>query len=197
MKTEPEVFIVESLKFEDEDEGIFEGRILTDLLRLCGKTPRYYYVRTRRELHEVLRFFERSRYRYLHLSCHGNRESLATTLDVIRFDDLGKLLNPYLKGRRLFISACDAVNEQLANAVMPGSGCRSIIGPNEDVTFDEAAIIWASFYQLMFRENFRKMRRGDITQVLEGLVDLFEVRIAYCGERPLSNNRYRLQVFGD
>ena len=196
MITKPEVFIVESLAFNDEGKGRFEGKILMDLLRLCGKDPRYYYVRTKRELQEILGFFKRSDYRYLHLSCHGNSESIATTLDDIAFRELGKLLRPCLNNRRLFISACEAVNDDLANALMPTSGCLSIIGPHEDVTFDEAAIVWASFYQLMFSGNFSGMRRRDIKQVLQGLVELFEVPIAYCGTNKQSDNSYRIQVFG-
>lgn len=197
MEAKADVFIIESLEFDDEEEGRFEGKILTELLKLCGKNPRYYYVRTKRELEVVLRLFKKSRYKYLHLSCHGNSESIATTLDVINFQELGTVLNPYLDKRRLFISACEAVNDQLANAVMPSSNCLSIIGPHTEVTFDEAAIVWASFYQLMFRENSRKMRRRTIKQVLQGLVELFEVPVAYCGAKATSRGGYRLQVFAN
>ena len=135
-------------------------------------------------------------YRYLHLSCHASSESIATTLDLIRFDELGTLLNPYLDGCRLFISACEAVNDQLARELIPASGCLSIIGPHEEVTFDEAATMWASFYQLMFRQNSRGMNREDIEPILEGLVGLFEVPVAYYGVSSMSRHGYRRQVFG-
>ena len=194
MTTKPELFIVESLTFVDEDEGRFEGRILTEILRLCGKNPLYYYVRTKRELQKVLRFFRSSEYRYLHLSCHGNSESIGTTLDLISFNELGTLLNPYLDGCRLFISACEAVNDQLARELIAASGCLSIIGPHEDIRFDEAATMWASFYQLMFRQNSRGMSREDIEPILEGLVDLFEVPVAYYGASSRSTHGYRRQI---
>ena len=197
MKTKPEVFIVESNKFEEEEDEKFEGRVLMELLRMCGKDPTYFYIRTKRELVEVMGIFSRSNYRYLHLACHGERTSIFTTLDEIPFGELGEILNPYIDSRRLFISACEAVNVQLANAVMPNSGCLSIIGPYREVTFDDAAIVWASFYQLMFRENWNKMRREDIEFVLEGLTELFEVPIAYCGARTRSRGGYRIEVFGD
>ena len=194
MTTKPELFIVESLTFDDEKDGRFEGQILTEILRLCGKNPLYYYIRTKRELRIVLEFFERSGYRYLHLSCHGNSESIATTLDLIRFDELGSLLNPYLDGCRLFISACEAVNDQLARELIPQSGCLSIIGPHEEVTFDEAATMWASFYQLMFRQNSKGMSRENIEPILKGLVGLFEVPVAYYGASSVSSRGYRGQV---
>ena len=44
--TEPEVFIIESLRWTDELSQWSEGRILTDIMRLGGKDPIYYYVRT-------------------------------------------------------------------------------------------------------------------------------------------------------
>ena len=34
-QTEPEVFIVESLKWEDEENNRFEGKILTEILTLA------------------------------------------------------------------------------------------------------------------------------------------------------------------
>lgn len=77
-KTRPEVFIIESLEFEDESEDRFEGKMLSHALRLSGKEPIYFYIRTRRELDEVLDFFEDSSYRYLHLSCHGSANSMET-----------------------------------------------------------------------------------------------------------------------
>ena len=108
----PEVFIVESLKWEDEEDNRFEGKILMEMLTLGEKKPLYYYVRTKRELVKVLGMFKRSNYRYLHLSCHGNSKSIATTLDNIEFEDLGKLLNRFLKGRRVFMSSCETVNDR-------------------------------------------------------------------------------------
>ena len=195
MATEPEVFIVESLDFDDEDEERFEGRILTEILRMCGKNPRYYYVRTKRELREVLEFFGTSDYRYLHLSCHGNDEALWTTLDEVKFNTLGKLLRPYLRGRRLFISACESVNDDLAREVMPKSGLISISGPSEDVTFDQAAIVWASFYQIMFREDDDGMLGEDIRSVFGEIAKLFEVPLAHYARTANPNSLIRRRVF--
>ena len=194
MVTKPEVFIVESLEFKDEEEERFEGKILAEILRLGGKKPRYYYVRTKRELKKVLVMFKNSEYRYLHLSCHGNSASIATTLDTIEFQELGKLLNPYLKGRRLFISSCEVVNNQLAEAVMQTSGCLSIFGPSVEVGFDEAAIMWASFYHLAFCKNEKAMNLKDIRSILKELAKLFEVSVAYCGSRSKSGGSYQVKI---
>src|SRR6202795_4461765 len=102
----PELFIVESLKLEDEREKLYEGRIISEILSLSGKTCEYYYIRTKRELNQILKTFSASKYRYLHLSCHGNANSMATTLDSIPFSELGPLIGPSLDRRWLFGWAC-------------------------------------------------------------------------------------------
>jgi hypothetical protein len=46
----PNVFIIESLKFSDEKKDRFEGKILSQILHLGGKESKYYYIRTEKEL---------------------------------------------------------------------------------------------------------------------------------------------------
>ena len=73
VKTTFSLFIIESLRFADEAEQRFEGRILRDIFRLSGHDVEYLYIRTRKELKEALQQFYLSRKRYLHISCHGNK----------------------------------------------------------------------------------------------------------------------------
>lgn len=177
--TKADVFIIESLKFDDEEDNRLEGRFLKQILHLGGKKPKYYYIRTKKELKIVLKLFKQSAYRYLHLSCHGTKTSISTTLDDISFPMLGQLVKPYLRRKRLFISACSAVNLDIARIIIPSSGCYSIIGPVTDVGFDDAAIIWASFYHLMFKEDARRMKRIDITPTLRKVVNTFGIPLNY------------------
>jgi hypothetical protein len=88
--SQAEVFIIESLEFDDEQNQRFEGRIISDILALSGKQCAYYYIRTKRELVEILQHFSSSHYRYLHLSCHGGNKSVYTTLDRIPFREFGQ-----------------------------------------------------------------------------------------------------------
>src|ERR1700722_3376080 len=96
--TEPEVFIIESLGFRDEKKELFEGSIISQILALSGKTCEYYYIRTKAELKKVARMFSSSRYRYLHLSCHGDAggNAMHTTLDRIPFAESSSILKPHL-----------------------------------------------------------------------------------------------------
>jgi len=75
-KTQPSVFIIESLSLQDERHDRFEGRILNHILMLARKDVRYAYIRTTKELRAMLKEFDQSRMRYLHISCHGNPTAL-------------------------------------------------------------------------------------------------------------------------
>jgi hypothetical protein len=178
-RTHASLFIIESVNFEDEEHGRLEGEILSRMLWLSGKETDYRYIRTRQELVAVLQHFQTSGRRYLHVSCHGNEEALATTLNEIPFGELGRLLRPFLRGRRLFVSACQAVNDDLADALMRRTGCFSIVGPATDIGFDEAAVMWAAFYYLMFKKNPKAMNTRTIKAVLRQLSETFAVPMTY------------------
>jgi len=177
--TKPSVFIIESLTFEDEKNERFEGKFLSHILKLGGIETQYFYIRTKKEFEEVLNKFYDSEYRYLHISCHGDRKSLALTLDDITHEEFGELTKVFLNKKRLFLSACSATNIHLAEKVIPNSDCNSVIGPSSDIKFDDAAIIWAAFYHLIFKANNRAMKRIDILPTLKTLVKTFDVGMNY------------------
>jgi hypothetical protein len=191
--TVPEVFVVESLKFDDEANDRYEGKIVSNILHLNGKNSKYYYIRTRRELEEVVGIFGVSRYRYLHLSCHGRHQSMGTTLDTIPFEQLGEILKPNLYKKRLFISACEMANEDLAKAIIPDSGCYSIIGPSEPVAFSDAAILWASFYHLIFNYDAEAIKREGIIKYCQRIVNLFGVPLNYYSSSRSNKRGFKLE----
>jgi hypothetical protein len=178
-KTEPGVFIIESLDFDDEQAGRFEGRILRDMLKLSEKKVEYWYVRTWKELkQDIFKRFRDSGLRYLHLSCHGHPDHISLTLDDVAFEEFGPELSPYLAKRRLFVSACEVVNEAFAAAVNASNECYSVIGPDEDIRFDDAAVMWVSFYHLMLKDA-NAMKSHEIKKVITKLKNTFGVRFRY------------------
>lgn len=191
-RTKPEVFIIESLRFDDERLNRSEGDIISRILALSGKECQYYYIRTRKEFRRVLDLMEESSYRYLHLSCHANTRSMATTLDHIPFSDLAELLRGRLNDRRLFVSACSMASEELADALMPNSGCYSILGPARDVGFGDAAILWASLYHVMFAEEREAMKRKVLREKAQNLADVFRVRLNLFVQDSSSPKGHRL-----
>ena len=62
---------------------------------------------------------------------------------------------------------------------MPTTGCFSIIGFSKSVDFDVAAIIWASFYHLMFKADTRKMSRKEILRNIKNIARTFEMPMVY------------------
>jgi hypothetical protein len=188
MKTTAEVFIIESLKFEDEQKSRFEGKILSDILALSRKHCLYFYIRTVRELRSVLQRFTASNYRYLHLLCHANHESLSTTLDTISFAEFANIICPHLKQRRLFVSACSIANDDLASVVMPRSGCYSILGPAQDIYFGDAAILWASLYHVMFAYDSNAMTGSILRTKAQAVANMYQLRLNYFG-RDTSKKR--------
>lgn len=195
-KTEANLFIIESLSFDDEQKNRYEGRLLSQILHLGGKESAYCYIQTEDELKKTLRLFEVSKYRYLHLSCHGNENSIYTTLDEIPFSKLGKLLKSYLRNKRLFISACSAVSDDLAKAVIPSSGCRSIMGPTIDVLYSDAAIIWASFYHLVFTKDPLRMKKRGILSAMRAVVETFGVPVDLYSKSESAKKGYKKTRIG-
>lgn len=177
--TKPNVFIIESLTQDDEKHDRFEGRILKQILSLSGKSSIYCYIRTRCELEEFAKQFGRSGFRYLHLSCHANAKEMATTFDTVSFQELGAILRPHLKGRRVFLSACEMATPLLSRELIVGSGCYSVIGPSEAVRFSDAALLWSSFYHLAFATNDTVMQRKWMLAHLRSTAQLFGVRLNY------------------
>jgi hypothetical protein len=155
--TKPEVFIIESLNF-DEETDYREGEMIYRSLRMSLKKPKYHYVRTLAEFKHFIKEFEESDYRYLHISCHGNKDGISTTLDHIATNEFGKIVGPVLDGKRLFLSTCLASTRAMAKAVFKNGKCLSLAGPRNSINFDDSVILWTSFYHLMFKSNNKSMQ---------------------------------------
>lgn len=179
--TKAEVFIVESLDFEDEAKRHFEGQVISEILRLGGKSCKYFYIRTKKEFREIIRQFSESRYRYLHLSCHGEEggKALHTTLDRLDFASLAEIIKPHLSGRRLFLSSCSTTNRNIAKVLMKDSGCISILGPAQDIYFSDAAILWASLYHTMFSADRKLMKHSVLRGKAQEVATMFRVRLNF------------------
>lgn len=178
-KTLPYVFIIESLDFDDEKNQAYEGEIISRILSISNIEHKYYYIRTKKEFEHFINEFVESNYRYLHISCHGNVNEISTTLDIMSFQELGTILGDKLDRKRLFLSSCLSTNKLLAKSILTNSDCISIIGPNEEIDMDDAAIFWSSFYQKMFKDNDRYMRNDKVREAIKTLKEFFNVSISY------------------
>ena len=177
-KTLPAVYILESLRFDDEKHERFEGRLLLHHLELAGIRAQYFYFRTDIELDVLLDSFRKSGFRYLHLSCHGSHEAVEFTLCELGVEELALRLGSVLDNRRLFLSACRSACDRLAKELfMQAPDCYSMIGPAHDVQFQSAAIYWASFYHLLLTGDKTAISRKQVSATAQRLASLFAVPV--------------------
>lgn len=192
---QPELFIIESLDHDEEDE-LLEGFALRDILKLTGKTKTIYkYIRTKSELQHFVGVFAKSNYRYLHISMHGNKDGVATSLDWIPNGELADILRPALKQKRVFFSTCKVPSKSLAKMLFKEPSPYSLIGPTEAINFANSASFWCAFYTLMFELNEAAMKHADISNILKMLQPIAGVPIAYF-RRDTNKNGYRRHLIG-
>jgi hypothetical protein len=171
-----DVFIIESLSNEDERLQRFEGQRLANLLTLCGKNPRYFYFRSKDELPHILKLFELSKYRFLHVSCHGSDSQIETTSESLSYNEFAAYFKDTLKLKRVFLSACELGNEIFSETLAGvNKGMHSVVAPAEPIDFDHAAAIWGAFYVSAFANNVKAMSGDDIRMRIEKLCALFPV----------------------
>ncbi|SFW55325.1 hypothetical protein [Pseudomonas sp. NFACC04-2] len=191
MASTPDVFIIETLDPDDEGNGRFEGGVISSVLRLHEKNPIYRYVRTRHQFIEAVTEFGKSGYRYLHISAHGNEDGLFTTnQNEIGYTDLAKILEPHLKKRRLFLSACSMIHDKFLSALFSTTKCISVVGPREDIYFSDAAVTWPAIYHLMFSENTDRMTRSHLKAQLAHVRALFKIDLAYYSKSTKEKRGY-------
>ncbi|MFC9540776.1 hypothetical protein ACFTQ7_12920 [Lysinibacillus sp. NPDC056959] len=174
------VFIIESLSLDDENNEQFEGEILKRILKLVEIPVEYRYIRTKEELQVMIKQFEKLKYKYLHLSCHGNSSGIAMTLDELSFP-FEKFKNMFRSSnlkKRLFLSSCSVVGGEDIKIGMHGSDFISIVGPKRDIDFSDAAIFWAAFYQQMFKYESDVFENDDIFEIVKKLSSVLDVDMA-------------------
>jgi hypothetical protein len=179
MSSNTGVFIIESLDLEDETNNLFEGKILYSILKMLDVDVFYRYIRTKKELKEMIKQFEESDYRYLHLSCHGNETGIQITLEknTITFEELSDMFKYENRKQRLFLSSCNAMNGQDILDGMSDTKFKSITGPLQAIRFSDSRAFWTAFYHLMFRDD-ELIKNSRLKEALEKLADTFDVEIS-------------------
>lgn len=175
-KTVPHFFIIESLNLEDENEDRYEGKFLYNYLKILGKNPKYYYIRSRNELLQVSDIFRKIGYRYIYLSCHGNENGICTTFDEIKFEDFASIFNKKLEHRRLFVSGCSVGQLKFAKCLFnTNGGMYSLTAPLKDVHFTQTLPFWTSFYYLMESIDSQSMKGSAIYPSLQLCANMFDI----------------------
>ena len=195
LKTTPDVFIIESLRDEDEERSRYEGYRLAELLRLSGKKPKYFYFKSKEELSVLFKLFKLSNYRYLHISCHGTAFDIEVGESKISYNDFSELSSGYLERKRVFFSACELGNELFSTCLAGrNKGMHSIVAPAEEINFDHAAAIWSAFYVSVFARKKNSMKSQDILARIQSLCTLFPVDFHVSLYRSQKDNWEHIKV---
>lgn len=178
--TKPDFFIIESLNFEDEQNERFEGKFLQKYLKILGKEPLYYYIRTKKELEFVAQTFRNSGYRYLYVSCHGAAGKILTTLDEVTFEDFASIFSKKLEHRRLFVSGCSLGQHAFAEALFTqNGGLYTVTAPKNDVLFAQMLPFWSSFFYRMGIIDVDSMKGPGIWHALRLCANMFNVNMVH------------------
>lgn len=148
-----EYFIIESLGWKDEKENRFEGKFVFDYLKLLGRKPEYFYIRTKKELIEISKKFN-STYSYLYLSCHGleseyetNEENkgkgIKLTLEPVSYKLFSDIFAGKLNGKRCFVSACWGGTKKFAKEMFrTNEDMRTFLATHNRAEFRATYIFW-------------------------------------------------------
>lgn len=157
------VHIVESPTPHDLIDGRTEGNALWEALRLAG-IPVSYNLVTNLEtfdvaLDERLRSAMRSSglFPILHFSVHGDKHGIGLTdgthitWEVLRQKVLA--LNEEMKGGLIIcLSSCfGSFGKRMAQTIDGRLGYFALVGHNESVKWDDAAVAFVAFYHRLFK----------------------------------------------
>lgn len=191
----PDVFILESLDGKDERAGRLEGERISNILRLAGKNPKYYYFHSFEELEYALSLFKLSGYRYLHFSTHANSTQVASFMELISYSEFADYFDGVLDRRRLFFSACQIGNENFAKAIADRNPeIHSIAAPSVDVEFSQSIAAWSAFYLSMFAKNEKAMSGKKIQETLDLISQLFPIKFFYASH-IIKRNEWKYYSF--
>ncbi len=170
------IFIIESLNQQDDKDG----RILHDILNVCRIQNEYHAVNTKEEFIETISKFKESEYRYLHLSFHGNTTGFALSNETfITNSNFSGIISNNLEKRRIFMSACETGNFDLAGKLITKNRIFSLIGSPVPIRFDKAVLFYPTFYHLMNELDEKEMNKDALKKSLRASADLFKIPIHY------------------
>lgn len=166
-----DVFIIESLPAENPHDG----KLLFDVLKMMGKNPIYRKVKDADDFENALNDYKQSKYRFLHISCHGNKSQVFFEEGMVDYLGFGNLFaNHSLPVTRIFFSACCLGNQALSKAIITANkAVHSIVAPTQKIPFDLALIAWSTFYVKAFGWNRDGISENTILMTMRQIANLF------------------------
>ncbi|MCK5265292.1 MAG: hypothetical protein KAR03_06760 [Candidatus Thorarchaeota archaeon] len=82
------------------------------------------------------------------------------------------------------------VNDDFADALFTTTDCRSIIGPDTEIDFNDAAIMWASFYHIAFSIEPYRMTTESAKKALQKVYNAFDIPLNFYARVKSSKKGY-------
>lgn len=198
--TKAQVFILESPSIADEVYNRRDGKILYDFLKLKGLKPLYCNIGNSSDIEEAIECFYNSGYRYLHLCCHGNDDSICLGKTSFAYEELD-FFEGMMHHRRLFISACLLGNINFAKRLFNNNEeMYSILAPTDEIAFSTSLTFFSSLYHLLNECNSRSIKRDSFQFTIERLCETFGQEFSYYSrgsevkEKKFSNKNWHNQL---
>ncbi|UZS00217.1 hypothetical protein [Chondrinema litorale] len=170
------IFIIESLGESDDKDG----KILKNILDVCCIESKYSEINTKSQLIEVIEEFQKSEFRYLHISCHANVNGFGLNdKSFIKNSEFSEIIGDRIPKRRIFMSACEAGNIDLAGKLITINKIYSLIGSPEVIGFDKSLLFYPTLYHILNEHDEMKMKKKELLKSIRGGVNLFNIPIHY------------------
>lgn len=145
------VFLVESMNPSDIYKGMLEGEAIVQVLKLLRVAAVYKTVIDKKRLVKALSETSKGGFSVFHLSCHANTDDFGLASgDTVTWTELASLAQDKLRNTVLCLSACEAGNIAIANA-LKRQKCHPcyIVGPEGKPDYAQACVAWSVFYHCL------------------------------------------------
>ena len=202
--TELSVFIIESLPENDPALSRRDGEILVKQLALTLQKPKYVFAKNKVEFQNALNDFKKSKCRFLHISCHGEKGGNVVRLgtDPVNFREFAQMFPGRLQNNRITFSTCFVGQGKLFREIFKvnNTAVHSILGFCKGVDVELASAFWIAYYTLVTRLTYagRRSQQNDtdrihvsgLAKIVERLSALFhvDIKLNYVSKDPKSNS---------
>ncbi|WP_374173191.1 hypothetical protein [Flavobacterium tructae] len=167
-------YIIESLESKD----INDGRIFYEaLLSIEGFNPKYVKLHDFKDLKKALLDYDKSNYKYLFVSSHGDEENLKLNNETVNSYDLEDI-NVNFDQRRIFMSTCRGGSYLFAKYFIK-NGAYSVIGTPEDLPQIVATGMWPTMLIMFERLNHTILNFDELNKTLKVLVGIYQIPLHY------------------
>ena len=209
MERKSDLFIIEVLRPEDYACFAADGLQLVNQMQALGFDTRYVRAYTFDSFKRAIAQFKESKFKWLHLSCHGCENGVEFyekkrwedeckfDPDIITNADVAKAFGGSLLQCRMTLSGCKMGNAGFVKKMFGSNkGLQSLVAPIEDLKSDMAAPLWLTYYSLLINRARSKYRGDNVKITSQDIGDVIE-SVTKCFFVPLAFNEYHPEKSAD